>query len=69
MPILGISPKEWRQCPDMTIAVDWGVKHQFKQTVPCRIFLDLLLSLFEKVKSKPRPAKVEACSNYRAFEK
>ena len=22
----------WRQRPDMTIAVDWDVKHQFKQT-------------------------------------
>ena len=22
---------KWRQRPDMTIAVDWDVKHQFKQ--------------------------------------
>ena len=26
------SPIKWRQRPDMTIAVDWDVKHQFKQT-------------------------------------
>ena len=30
--ILGKSPIKWRQCPDMTLAVDWDVKHQFKQT-------------------------------------
>ena len=30
--MLGKSPIKWRQCPDMTIAVDWDVKHQFKQT-------------------------------------
>ena len=30
--ILGKSPIKWRQRPDMTIAVDWNVKHQFKQT-------------------------------------
>ena len=29
--MLDKSPKRWRQCPDMTIAVDWDVKHQFKQ--------------------------------------
>ena len=36
--MLGESPIKWRQCPEMTIAVDWDVKHQFKQTnnkVPC----------------------------------
>ena len=30
--MLSKSPIKWRQCPDMTIAVDWGVKHNFKQT-------------------------------------
>ena len=30
--MLGKSPIKWRQCPDMTVAVDWDVKHQFKQT-------------------------------------
>ena len=25
---------KWRQRPDMTIAVDWDVKHQLKQTKP-----------------------------------
>ena len=29
--ILRKSPIEWRQRPDMTTAVDWDVKHQFKQ--------------------------------------
>ena len=28
--MLGKSPIKWRQRPDMTIAVDWDVKHQFK---------------------------------------
>ena len=30
--MLGKSPIKWRQRPDMTIAVDWDVKHLFKQT-------------------------------------
>ena len=30
--ILGKSPIKRRQRPDMTLAVDWDVKHQFKQT-------------------------------------
>ena len=29
---LGKSPIKWRKRPDMTIAVDWDVKHKFKQT-------------------------------------
>ena len=29
---LGKSHIKCRQCPDMTIAVDWDVKYQFKQT-------------------------------------
>ena len=29
--LLGKSLIKWRQHPDMTITVDWGVKHQFKQ--------------------------------------
>ena len=29
--MLGKSPIKWRQRPDMTIAVDWDVKHQFKK--------------------------------------
>ena len=29
---LGKSPMKWIQSPEMTIAVDWDVKHQFKQT-------------------------------------
>ena len=30
--MLGKSPIKWWQCFDKTIAVDWDVKHQFKQT-------------------------------------
>ena len=30
--MLGKSPIKWRQRPDMTIAVNWVVKHQLKQT-------------------------------------
>ena len=30
--LLGKSPIKWRKRPDMTLAVDWDVKHQFKQT-------------------------------------
>ena len=30
--ILGRSPLKLRLRPNMTIAVDWDVKHQFKQT-------------------------------------
>ena len=30
--MLGKCPIKLRQRPDMTIAVDWGVKHQIKQT-------------------------------------
>ena len=30
--LLGKSLIRWRQRPDMTVAVDWDVKHQFKQT-------------------------------------
>ena len=29
--LLGKSPIKWRQRPDMTIAVYWDVKRQFKQ--------------------------------------
>ena len=29
--MLGKSPIKWRHRPDMTIAVDWDFKHQFKQ--------------------------------------
>ena len=29
---MSISTIKWRQRPDMAIAVDWDVKHQFKQT-------------------------------------
>ena len=31
IPILGKSPIKWRQHSNMTIAVDWDVKRQFKQ--------------------------------------
>ena len=28
--MLGKSPIKWRQRPDLAIAVDWDLKHQFK---------------------------------------
>ena len=31
---LGKSPIKWRQCPDMTFAFDWDVKHEVKQKLP-----------------------------------
>ena len=30
--IFGKDPIKWRQRTDMTTAVDWDVKHKFKQT-------------------------------------
>ena len=30
--MLGKSPIKWRQHLDMTTAVNWDIKHQFKQT-------------------------------------
>ena len=30
--LLDTSPIKWRQHPNMTVTVDWDVKHQFKQT-------------------------------------
>ena len=29
---LGINPMKLKQRPDITVAVDWEVKHRFKQT-------------------------------------
>ena len=40
--MLGKCPIKRRQRPDMTIAVDWDVKHLFKQTVGCSSVLTLL---------------------------
>ena len=31
--LLGRSTTKWKQCPDMTIAVDWDAEPQIKQTV------------------------------------
>ena len=31
--MLGKSAMKWRQRPDMAIAVDWDVKHQFKKII------------------------------------
>ena len=44
--ILGKNPIKWRQCPNMTFAVDWDVKHQFKQTNTERLITKLLSSKF-----------------------
>ena len=40
--MLGKSPIKRRQCPDMTVAVDWDEKHQFKQTNQQTIFIILI---------------------------
>ena len=34
----------WRQHPDMTVAVDWDIKHQFKQTIYSRMLLGVITS-------------------------
>ena len=31
--MLGKSPIKWKQRPDMTIAVDWDVKHHIKKQI------------------------------------
>ena len=36
---LGKSPIKWRQRPNMTIAVDWDLKHQFKHTNKSIIYI------------------------------
>ena len=48
--ILGKSPIKWRQHPDMTLAVDWDVKNQFKQTNKYNHEPNTLLSLNNAVK-------------------
>ena len=50
--MFGKSPIKWRQCPDMTIVVDWDVKHQFKQKQKIYLIFSLLryfYCLYEKV--------------------
>ena len=46
--ILGKSPMKWRQQSDMTIVVEWDVKHQFKQTKKlynlCEVHMNALFS-------------------------
>ena len=44
MTSLGKRPIKWTQRPDMTIAVDWDVKHQFKQTNK-QTFVDKIISV------------------------
>ena len=46
--ILGYNPIKWRQCPDMTIAVDWDVKNQFKQTNKHKIMVTIIVFAFMK---------------------
>ena len=53
--ILGKSPIKWRQRPDMTFAVDWDVKHQFKQT---NALLNVLLFPFLNVTPYGRYASI-----------
>ena len=46
--MLGKSPIKWRQHPDITIAVDWDVKHQFEQAIQqTSILEDRTLYLFQ----------------------
>ena len=57
--ILGKSPIKWRQRPDMTLAVDWDVKHQLKQTNKKRILnyygvTPLVWSIAESYNQKSR---------------
>ena len=40
---------KWRQGPDMTIAVDWGVKQPFKQTFSFLLMLSILYVTGDKV--------------------
>ena len=47
--MLGKSPIKWRLCPDMTLAVDWDVKHQFKQT---NLLSGIFLFSFCQIKEK-----------------
>ena len=37
--MLGKSPIKWRQRPDMTFAVDWDVKHQFKNSTNSNVYV------------------------------
>ena len=60
--ILGKTSIQWRQRPDMTIALDWGVKHQFKQT--SLIFCKHNLSLLENVSPCDRIATKIRCSTF-----
>ena len=50
--MLGKSPIKWGQRPDMTIAVDWDVKHQFKNVlylnVPLICFIMHKLTMFSQ---------------------
>ena len=43
--ILGKSPIKLKQRPDMTLSVDWDVKHQFKQTNK-HVFVRLVYKLY-----------------------
>ena len=44
--MFGRSLIKWRQHPDMTIAVDWDVKHQLKETNNYQITRATFLILF-----------------------
>ena len=37
---------KWRQRPDMAIAVDWDVKHQFKKKINCAFLALFRIRLF-----------------------
>ena len=46
--MLGKSPIKWRQRPDMAIAVDWDVKHQFNQTNKIYCIITLLFCSYSE---------------------
>ena len=50
--MLGKNPIKWRQRSDMSIAVDWDVKYQFKQTKRASIPVYSACILFLLIKYK-----------------
>ena len=65
--MLGLSPIKWRQRPDMTIAVEWDAKHQFKQRnlgakTDCHMSLSGLSKTHEG--SGPNPAYLNNISRH-----
>ena len=55
--IFGKSPIKWKQHRNMTIAVDWDVKHQFKQTDKNCYHGVLTISIKNTIVHEPRHEK------------